>query len=196
MSNEFQPQVYDSKNTWIQTWAGVEFPVLNPKPEHVWITDISHALSNICRFGGHVNKFYSVAQHSIIVSENVPAEFAFEGLMHDATEAYIGDLVRPLKHCGLLDDFHEIEAVVWGAIAEKFSLLKELPSCIHEADARVLMTEKRDLKSKRTGGTPWAVKAEPYDFTIHALPPEEAERRFAARFNKLWRERTNVRNAA
>lgn len=82
---------------WILTYTGRKFWPLEPKAEDVCIEDIAHALSNICRYGGHSKHFYSVAQHSWLVSYLVHEDNALWGLMHDAAEAYIGDMVSPLK---------------------------------------------------------------------------------------------------
>ena len=78
------------------TASGLGFDPEDPKPEAIVIEDIAHALSNICRFGGHTGSFYSVAQHSVLVSLHTNAKFARAGLMHDASEAYIGDIIRPV----------------------------------------------------------------------------------------------------
>src|SRR5689334_10911717 len=77
------------------TFSGEPFWPLDPQPEDIRIVDIAHALSLQCRFNGHTKFHYSVAQHSLIMSFNVPLQFALEALLHDAAEAYIGDLIRP-----------------------------------------------------------------------------------------------------
>lgn len=83
---------------WIQTFLGKPFWPLSPRPEDIDIRDIAHALAMTCRFTGHSQKFYSVAEHSVRVSRIVPAQFALHGLLHDASEAYLCDLSRPIKH--------------------------------------------------------------------------------------------------
>ena len=82
------------KGDWMQTHSGIQFWPLDPRPEDILIEDIAHALSNQCRFAGHCCFHYSVAQHSVLVSENVPAQDAMWGLLHDAGEAYLVDLPR------------------------------------------------------------------------------------------------------
>lgn len=134
-----------SMNPTIMTRSGKYFNFLDPDPMSIQITDIAHALSNICRYTGHVSEIYDVAQHSVLVSQTVPQRdgLPFMGLMHDATEAYVGDMSRPLKL--LLPEYQEIEARVWRAIALKFNLPVELPPEIKYADNVLLFTERRDL---------------------------------------------------
>ena len=79
----------ERRGDWIQTYLGIQFWPLDPRPEEVMLFDIAHSLSNMCRFTGHCREFYSVAQHSVIVSQNVPREDAAWGLLHDASEAYM-----------------------------------------------------------------------------------------------------------
>ncbi|HAF5811207.1 TPA: HD family hydrolase, partial [Salmonella enterica] len=93
--------------SFIQTLSGKQFDYLSATIDDIDIEDIAVALSNICRFSGHLPKFYSVAQHSVLCSQLVSPEFAFEALMHDAAEAYCQDIPAPLK--ALLPDYREIE---------------------------------------------------------------------------------------
>jgi hypothetical protein len=95
-------------NDYFTTRSGRHIRVLDPRPEDVYVPDIAWALSRICRFGGHAPRHDSVAQHSVMVSELCPPELALTGLLHDAPEAYIGDVIGPLKHA--LPELMEIEA--------------------------------------------------------------------------------------
>lgn len=133
---------------WFQTFSGVKFDLLAPTPEMVLAEDIAHGLSNICRFGGHCKVFYSVAQHSILVSHEVPQHLAIYGLLHDAAEAYIGDIISPLKHC--LPEIRAIEQGIMQAIAARFTLDLEIFKCpdVKKADMAMLATEARDLHGK------------------------------------------------
>lgn len=136
----------------IRTYTGKMFNLLEPDPGVIDIKDIAHALSNQCRFTGHTSTFYSVAEHSVNVS-NVPLlntkELQLIGLLHDATEAYLVDLPRPIKKftdLGAIFKLHENH--IWEAIALHFGLPLEIPEEVHEADRIVLVTEKRDLMRK------------------------------------------------
>jgi len=84
-------------NAWIQTISGRKFPLAEPDPNQIDIEDIAHALSMLCRFNGHCTQFYSVAEHSMHVSHEISNDLALAGLLHDAAEAYLGDVPSPLK---------------------------------------------------------------------------------------------------
>lgn len=137
----------------IVTASGIEIDLLNPTPEMIRIEDIAHALANICRFGGHTSRHYSVAHHSVFVSEIVPREIALEGLMHDASEAFIGDMVKPLKDCGRLQSFREIEDVLMKVIAEKFGLNSQGLEALKPFDFYALECERLALMPRSTHNT-------------------------------------------
>jgi hypothetical protein len=90
----------DRRGDWMQTFTGRAFYPLDPRPEDIDPVDIAHALSLICRYGGHSSRFYSVAEHCVLMSHAVAPEHALWALLHDATEAYLGDMIRPLKRSG------------------------------------------------------------------------------------------------
>lgn len=127
----------------ITTSQGFTFDYLNPGACPIGIETIAHALSHVCRFGGHCRHFYSVAQHSIHVSEIVPPELALEALFHDAAEAFLGDVPKPLKR--LLPDYCVLEKKIQAVIAHRFSLPPATDPRIKEADEILLVTEQRDL---------------------------------------------------
>lgn len=167
----------------ILTASGNYFHFLLPERNAVLVTDIAHALSNVCRFGGHTREFYSVAQHSVLASEIVAPEFALAALFHDATEAYIGDVTRPLKN--LLPDYRAIEARLHADIFRKLGLPEELPAEVKTADLILLATEQRDLMPEHNDV--WAVIA-----GVDALPDSivpwsavEAEEYFLERYREL-----------
>jgi len=166
---------------WFQTYTGVMFWPLDPRPEEIELEDIAHSLSMQCRFNGHMKSFYSVAQHSVEVSRIVPAEHALWGLLHDAAEAYIGDMVRPLKlH---MPTFRAIEDQIMIAICDRFGLPRAEPPEVKIADNVLLMTERRDFLG--TPPAPWTPRAEPLALVLKAQTPIYAKASFLGRFDQL-----------
>lgn len=138
-----------SRGPWVQTFTGKAFFPFDPRVEDICIEDIAHALSNICRFNGQVRTFYSVAQHSVAVSRMTDTD-RLRWLLHDASEAYLGDMVSPLKHDPRLGEaYRAIEAKVQRVIHQKFGLGEvEHDAALHKADLVMLATEARDLMAK------------------------------------------------
>lgn len=170
---------------WMQLVSGRAFWPLDPRPEEVHIEDIAHALAMQCRYAGHTRHHYSVAQHSIYVSRLVPAEDALWGLLHDAAEAYLVDLPRPVKRSpGIGQLYVEAERKVTDAICDRFGLPREEPASVKLADNRVLLAEKRDLMApppmawRETG-------IEPMEAHIAHITPAAARDYFLARFEEL-----------
>lgn len=175
-----------SRGDWMQTFTGRAFYPLDPQPEDIDPLDIAHGISMQCRYNGHVKRFYSVAEHCYIMSYYVPEEDALWALLHDATESYVGDMVRPLKKH--MPDFVIAEDVVMGAIAERFSLVSpSMPPAVREADNRILLDERAELL-----GTPpqaWAVEGmEPLGATIIGWDPVVAEYMYLTRLSELTGE--------
>jgi hypothetical protein len=136
--------------SWIRTYTGRRFDPLNPDPKAIHMGDVAHSLSNICRYTGHTKEFYSVAQHSVLVAKIVkylggsPVE-QFQGLLHDATEAYLNDVARPLKILPFMESYREIEGKIEHLIAAKFGLKSLTTELVKRADTIALATEARDL---------------------------------------------------
>jgi 5'-deoxynucleotidase YfbR-like HD superfamily hydrolase len=174
---------------WVQTFSGKQCWPLNPKPEDIDIVDIAHALSNLCRYAGHCREFYSVAQHSVIVSNNVPPADALWGLLHDAPEAFICDLPRPVKHA--IPGYRDIEERLMAIIAFCFSLPLQMPPSVKIADNRALATERRDLMA--TPPIPWiqTENVEPFPNRIEAVSPARAKQMFMDRFLELTQPPSN-----
>lgn len=129
--------------TWVQTYTSRRVDLLNPTADMICLRDIAHALSHLCRFTGHTKTFYSVAEHSLWLTARVPIEHALAALMHDATEAYLGDVSTPLKT--LLPNYQALERNLWHVIADKYGIDRILPECVKRLDAIALVTERRDL---------------------------------------------------
>lgn len=166
----------------IATYTGIAIEPLNPDWALISIEDIAHALSNSCRFTGHVRDFYSVAQHSVLASLAVSPENALTALLHDASEAYLSDIARPIKlQPGFGEVYKEAEQRLEQAIAERFGLEWPWPAEVKWADNMLLRTEQRDLM-------PDTFRHEGEDYLptpITPWLPREAEVRFLARFNEL-----------
>lgn len=173
---------------WIQTWSGHRFFLFDPRPEDVDIFDIAHALANVCRFGGHCKLFYSVAQHSLHVASMVPPELELEALLHDAAEAYLGDMVRPLKHMPEMAAYRLAEERVNSAIAARFGLSTSDPhGHIKHADNVLLATERRDLFDSVL---PWSNLPEPHSgLVVVPRTREHVFHSFMERFGTLTSRR-------
>lgn len=174
---------------WIQTATERVFNFLQPDVNDVCIRDIAHALSNICRFTGHVGEFYSVAQHSVLVSYLVNPIYAREALMHDASEAYLGDVNSPLKH--QLPEYQKIEAEVMRAVEKKFELVAGPIGDVVRADEQAFKMElvrffhyKCPLWLKYVDNP--KVYTESEYRPIIALSPADAREAFIARYHELF----------
>lgn len=170
-------------------------PFAQHRPEEFDPYDIAHALSNVCRFAGHTIDFYSVAQHSVHVAEWLPDELKLWGLMHDAAEAYIGDIPSPIKRMisvrirvGLnweLDTITACEQRLLQQIAERFKLPWPMPLSVKQLDRQMLATEMRDLMRH----SDWRRDAEednvhPLDFRIVPWAPARAREAFMTAFER------------
>jgi uncharacterized protein len=170
------------KGSWIQTYSGQKFWPLDARPEEVRITDIAHALSMLCRFNGHLERYYSVAEHSVYVSQLVTEENQLWGLIHDGAEAYLSDIPSPVKiH---LDQFKEIEKNLLEVICSHFDLSLKMPAEVKKADMVLLSSEKKVLMKREPDS--WGLLPEPSnEIVIEALPPFEAEELFLKRFKEI-----------
>jgi 5'-deoxynucleotidase YfbR-like HD superfamily hydrolase len=183
----------DAKKAYIATYTGKQFFLLEPRLEDIDIVDIAHSLSLQCRWTGHTKFHYSVAQHSYYCSLLGPATEAFDRLMHDAAEAYIGDLNRPIKHyteAGVA--YRKQEAIVQTAIAHRFGFSVVEPMSVKLADNSMLYAEKNQLLHVEF---PEAENWQRYDenngIVIEQWYPHEANDRFLKRFNELYKWRIN-----
>jgi hypothetical protein len=134
-------------NPYIQTVSGRKFFPLNPRAEDIDILDIAHALSMKCRFAGHCTSFYSVAQHSVLVSNLLPPHLQLCGLLHDAGEAYFADIPKPIKM--EYPEFSAIEDKIMYVVAAKYGFSWPEHPEVKAADNAMLATEARDLLSVR-----------------------------------------------
>lgn len=173
----------DRKGDWMQTFTGQAFYPLDPRPEEVDPRDIAHALSMICRYGGHTNRFYSVAEHCVLMSYAVAPENALWALLHDATEAYVVDLIRPIKR--FMPDYRVMEAGVALAICEHFGIPAECPAEVKEADSRILLDEREVMLSTPPQSWGSIEGVSPLGVSVAGWSPSEAEVEYWARLMDL-----------
>lgn len=166
----------------ILTRTGIYFDFVNPTPEMVNLYDVAWALSNTCRFSGHTRCFYSVAEHSVYVSQLVPPKFALQALLHDAAEAYVGDVPSPLKI--MLPDYKEVEKRVEKVVFQHFGLPEKLDPCVKLADMVMLKTEQKQLMENQDE---WASckNVEESDIVIKGMTQSEAMLFFMYRYSVL-----------
>jgi hypothetical protein len=181
--------------SWIQTASGLRVNPFDYRLEDVNHLDIAYALSNLCRFNGHCRPFYSVAQHSVLVSRMLQSEghdaaTCLWGLLHDAAEAYLGDVSRPVKQSALYRYNGETvscataERRILAIIALNLDLPLPIPKCVGVADGRMLATEAHRLMGDCDG---WPLEHEPSDVIFSAWSPEESESAFLTEFSGLLR---------
>jgi hypothetical protein len=201
------------RGDWMQTFTGLQFYPLSPRPEDVEPSDIAHALGMLCRYNGHVDAFYSVAEHCVLMSHAVSPENALAALLHDATEAYVGDMIRPLKRS--MPDYVAVEDRVMVAIARRFGLpltaknsqapqgtdyaispaamlavpdefIYVMPAEVKDADSRILLTERAALMRGMQSRLRWGVDdLQPLPVRIRAWSPDRAELEYRQRLDEL-----------
>lgn len=171
-----------ARDTTVSTSSGGYIDVCNPDPRHILIFDIARGLSHESRFGGQTINFYSVAQHSVLMSYIVEPEFALEALMHDAAEAYLGDVQRPIKR--ILTQYQVMEEVMDFTIRNKFMLPLEMSPEVKLADKQMLMAEKTQVVGSVDK---WGLEfdVEPAPVTIEYWSPNDAFSKFIDRWNEL-----------
>lgn len=135
----------------IHTFSGIAFDLLKPQPEMIRIEDIVHSLALINRFNGAAMFPYSVAQHSLYVAGLLPPELKLHGLLHDAAEAYVGDMVSPLKK--IMSEYKKVEARISRVVADVFGLSYPAPEEVKKADLAVLSAEREQVLLPSYG--PW-----------------------------------------
>jgi hypothetical protein len=171
---------------WVLTASGRRFDLLAPRAADVDAQDVAHALARLGRFGGHARALWSVAQHSVLVSRLVPRRLALAGLLHDAAEAYVGDMTAPVR--SLVPGHARLEARVLRAVAARFGvpLAAFDDPLVREADARARLAERDALLPPSP--IPWAedlAGLRPARVAIVPLPPPRAEAAFLARLRGL-----------
>lgn len=174
--------LYQVEDGWIETFTGCRFFFGDPQPETVHLEDVAHALSLLSRYNGHTRRFYSVAEHAVLMAGWVwahaaDADLAMTALHHDDAEAYIGDLPRPIKVT--LPAFKAMEARIDGAVAAKGWTMYPFPALIKELDSRILVDER--AQAMGASGNEWGTDGlEPLGIELRFWGPTEARDRFLA----------------
>ncbi len=171
----------NQSDAWMMTYTGKKFHFLDPQPDEIDIVDIAHHLSLLCRFTGACKYFYSVAEHSVRVAGIVRQHLKLSALLHDAAEAYINDISRPVKHTHKLD---KTEKIVMDAIVERYKITPYARE-IEKADDILVATEARDLMADPDA---WFYTPEPLEGKIDPWTSPYAEEVFLRAFNSLYGE--------
>ncbi len=169
---------------WIQTYSGRQFWPLEPRAEDVCLDDIAHPLAHQCRYAGHCGRFYSVAEHCVLMTNWLwdrghAAPVLRAALLHDAAEAYLTDLPRPIKHAvpafGLVEG--RLLPVIFAGLGVDWPN-SDAWAIVKEADDRILLDERAALMT--TPPLPWGPieRLEPLGVTVQGLAPEVARHRF------------------
>lgn len=172
---------------WIQTYSGRQIDLARPIVADIQLEDIAHALANSCRFNGHCKTFYSVAQHAVEVAKylrhyGAHPKIQLWGLHHDDAEAYLGDMVQPLKHDPRMEFFRRVEEGWMLLVARAFDMEWPEPVSVAFASRTLRATEARDLLGIQGDG--WDLKVEPVKEPLRAMGPAESKGQFL-----YWHER-------
>lgn len=183
MQKEKTATEYMMVKSQILTASGDYFSFTSPENYHFEIKTIAHALSHLCRFTGHTSEFYSVAQHSVLVSRLLPPKMQLAGLLHDAAEAFLGDMTKPLKN--MFPEFSRIEKSIEVAIGKQYGITYPLPHEVKEADLILLATEQRDFMPPIDRQWRYLQGIEPMKEKITSWTPTQAKKMFLDRFDEL-----------
>lgn len=194
-----EPGATGDRGPWMGTFTGKRFHFFDPRPEDVELADVAHHLSQINRYGGATRRTYSVAEHSVIVSLYVPPEYAREALLHDAAEAYVGDVIRPIKR-KIGDGFAETERAVEAAVFARFGITPtpESRAAVKEVDDRIIRDEIDALMSDPGiyAEREWLRGMKPLGCAIAGLTARAAEHVFLQRFLEVFAGTPHTATAA
>lgn len=173
----------ERKGNWIQTYSGISFYPIDPRQEDIEIVDIAHSLSLQCRYAGHCKEFYSVAEHCCHLHDIIEDKDKFAALMHDASEAYLVDIPRPVKP--YLLNYYELEDKIQSVIFEKYQISFPYSKQVKELDYSILLDEKNILMNPSR--QPWdMVGIKEIGAVIQCWQPKQAKQEFINRFMLHW----------
>lgn len=188
--------LFSDADRYIRTISGRKFHLHGNDPDEIDIDDIAHALSHMGRFTGHTSRFYSVAEHSVLVADIVrhltggdDPWLMLSALMHDSTEAYLADISAPFK--GALTNYKDLEQFTWVRIAHKYRMHPDMDPIIKKADWIALFAEAIELQPNGEHHTwvywdEYGPMAREYlrSFGIPNSPPRYARRLFLREFQR------------
>jgi len=175
-------------SAWIQTFSGLQFFPEAPRAQDVRIKDIAVSLSRTCRFRGHTLFFYSVAEHSILVSRLVHSDLRLAALLHDGAEAYMADLPAPIKRLPEMAPFRRMESRILHAIYSRYDVMySHAEATIREADLAMLATERDTVMAKAP--VDWGLTVPAAEAEIRGWTPEQATDEFLGLFGRLMAAR-------
>jgi len=173
-----------AEECWLQTYSGGIVHPLDPKEDEIRLQDIAAALSKLCRFGGHCAKFYSVAEHCVLMSQIVIPKMKLATLMHDASEAYLVDVPRPLKPW--LVGYTEIENRLMAVIAKKFGFDWPLHPGIKEIDTAILTDERaQNMASMNAEPLLWGNTKPALGIALQFWDPDRAQYEFCLAYHTI-----------
>jgi hypothetical protein len=168
---------------WMQTYSGNKFWPSDPRPDEIHIGDIAASLSKMCRFGGHCLNFYSVAEHSVHCARHVAEPFRLAALLHDASEAYIVDIPRPIKPS--LSGYYEIESGIMGVIAAKYGFQWPLPPEVKHVDNSILRDEReQNMAGMNVISSVWGDPLPGLGVELQFWDPDQAKEMFLDEFHE------------
>lgn len=170
-------------DSWIQTFTGKRFMVKAPDPKSIVIEDIAIPLSRCCRYAGHCRRFYSVAEHCVLVAERASEKNKLTALMHDASEAYLVDIPRPIKP--LLTNYYDLEDGIMRAIADKYGFEWPLPAEVKNLDNSILVDERdQNMAPMDCDAASWGAPFPKLGIELRFWHPGEALSAFLGAFHR------------
>ncbi|HLL29026.1 MAG TPA: phosphohydrolase [Xanthobacteraceae bacterium] len=169
------------KGNWMQTYSGRKFWPVDPRADELDINDIAHALAKMCRYGGHCTRFYSVAEHCVLVARHAPRELALTALLHDASEAYLVDIPRPIK--ANLSNYAEIEHEIMLTVAKRYGIQWPVPDEVKRLDNAILADERaQNMATMDVPPRDWGSDEPPLHVKLCFWSPETAATEFLSSF--------------